>query len=137
MKHMFAAGFLLLAVVSAGAAHAQTRATQTERLDRFMKYAGEPINEFQFWSMYKWELVGPLKVVVWPTINDAYLLTVDEPCPGLEWAKGIGVTSKQTHFVSRRFDYVTYGNGRCKINEIRPLDYKQMIKDGPEKEAGG
>jgi hypothetical protein len=135
MKHVLTASLLLLAVVSA--AQAQTRATQTERLDRFMKYAGEPINEFQFWSMYKWELVGPLKVVVWPTINDAYLLTVDEPCPGLEWAKGIGVTSKQTHFVSSRFDYVTYGNGRCKINEIRPLDYKQMIKDGPENETGG
>jgi len=27
---------------------------------------------------------------------------------------------------------VTYGNGRCQIMEIRPIDYKQMLKDGPD-----
>ncbi|MGH8173543.1 MAG: DUF6491 family protein [Rhodanobacteraceae bacterium] len=133
MKRILAA--TLLSVGLAGAltpqAHAQTRATQAERLERFMKYVGAPISEFQFWSMYKFELVGPLKVVVWSAINDAYLLTVDDPCPGLEWARGIGVTSKQSRFVSSRFDYVTYGSGsRCKINEILPINYRRMIADG-------
>jgi hypothetical protein len=130
----------LLAVL-AGAAlcvsstDAQTRKTQQENLERFEKYLGEPVEQFQFWSLYKWQLVGPNKVVVWPTINDAYLLTVDDPCPGLEWANGIGVTSKQRHLVSRKFDYVTYGKGRCQINEIRPIDYKTMLKDGPDAKA--
>ena len=65
-------------------------------------------------------------------INDAYLVTVAKPCPGLEFARGIGVTSKQRRIVSRKFDYVTYGNGRCQIMEIQPIDYRQMLKDGPD-----
>jgi hypothetical protein len=126
---------LALAALCMSSAQAQTRKTQQENLDRFEKYAGDPVEQFQFWSLYKWQLVGPNKVVVWPTINDAYLLTVDDPCPGLEWANGIGVTSKQRHLVSRKFDYVTYGKGRCQISEIRPIDYKTMLKDGPDEKA--
>jgi Family of unknown function (DUF6491) len=120
-------------VVALGA-QAQTREVQKENLERFEKYAGAPVDEFRFFApLYKWQLVGPEKVVVWPTINQAYLITVAEPCPKLEWAKGIGVTSKQQHTVSSKFDYVTYGGGRCQITEIRPIDYKQMLKDGPDK----
>jgi uncharacterized protein DUF6491 len=122
-------------LVASSAALAQTRETQQENLDRFEKYAGAPIDEFEFWSLYKWQLVGPEKVVVWSTINDAYLVSVASPCPGLEWARGIGVTSKQRHIVSRKFDYVTYGKGRCQITDIRPIDYKQMLKDGPDAKA--
>ena len=131
MRKVFAAVALAGALV-APAAHAQTRATQQENLERFEKYAGAPVDEFDFWSLYKWQLVGPEKVVVWSTINDAYLITVAKPCAGLEFARGIGVTSKQRRIVSRKFDYVTFGNGRCQIAEIRPIDYRQMLKDGPD-----
>lgn len=127
------AACVALAMLSIASAGAQTRKTQQENLERFEKYAGAPIDQFEFWSLYKWQLVGPEKVVVWPTINDAYLLTVDSPCPGLEWAKTIGVTSKQRHIVSSKFDYVTYGRGQCQISEIRPIEYKAMMKDGPDK----
>ena len=127
------AACVALAMLSIASAGAQTRKTQQENLERFEKYAGAPIDQFEFWSLYKWQLVGPEKVVVWPTINDAYLLTVDSPCPGLEWAKTIGVTSKQRHIVSSKFDYVTYGRGQCQISEIRPIEYKKMLKDGPDK----
>lgn len=126
---------LLVAVLCAAGAHAQTRQVQQENLERFEKYAGAPVEQFQFWSLYKWQLVGPEKVVVWSTINDAYLISVDDPCPGLEWSRAIGVTSKQHHIVSRKFDYVTYGKGRCAIKEIRPIDYRTMLKDGPDAKA--
>ncbi len=131
----FIAAIVLAGVVAAPAAVAQTRATQQKNLERFEKYAGAPIDAFDFWSLYKFQLVGPEKVVVWSTINDAYLITVAKPCSGLEFARGIGVTSKQRHVVSRKFDYVTYGNGRCQIAEIRPIDYRQMLKDGPDQNA--
>jgi hypothetical protein len=134
MKAGFVAASLLgLALVAV--AGAQTRKTQQENLARFEKYAGAPIDEFEFWSLYKWQLVGPEKAIVWPSVNQAYLLTVESPCPGLEWANAIGVTSKQRHIVSRKFDYVTYGKGQCQISEIRPIDYKQMLKDGPDSAA--
>ena len=123
---------IVLALCAAGAS-AQTRETQAEHLQRFEKYAGAPVDEFEFWSLYKWELVGPEKVVIWPTINQAYLVSVHAPCPGLEFARGIGVTSQQRHIVSAKFDYVTYGRGQqCAISEIKPIDYKTMLKDGPD-----
>jgi hypothetical protein len=131
MRNVLAA-IVLACVVAAPAAIAQSRATQQKNLERFEKYAGAPIDEFDFWSLYKYQLVGPEKVIVWSTINDAYLISVAKPCVGLEFASGIGVTSKQRRVVSRKFDYVTYGNGRCQITEIRPIDYRQMLKDGPD-----
>ena len=134
MMTKLAAGVILAALSIAGAS-AQTRQTQQENLERFEKYAGAPVDQFEFWSLYKWQLVGPEKVVVWSTVSDAYLIAVASPCPGLEWAHGIGVTSKQRHLVSRKFDDVTYGNGRCQITQIRPIDYKRMLKDGPDEKA--
>jgi hypothetical protein len=131
MRKAFAA-LALAGVLAAPVALAQTRATQQQNLERFEKYAGAPIDEFDFWSLYKWQLVGPEKVIVWSTINDAYLVTVAKPCAGLEFARGIGVTSKQRHIVSAKFDEVTYGKGRCPIAQIRPVDYRQMLKDGPD-----
>lgn len=134
MKKKLVSAFVLAALCVSGT-QAQTRKTQQENLERFEKYAGAPVDQFQFWSLYKWQLVGPTKVVVWPTINEAYLLTVNEPCPGLEWANTIGVTSKEGHLVSSKFDFVTYGKGQCQISEIRPIDYKTMLKDGPDAKA--
>lgn len=135
MKHAVSKTLLALAALAAAVppAFAQTRATQAERLARYMRYAGAPVDQFEFWQLDHYELVGPLKVVVFPTINTAYLLTVADPCPGLEWSNGIGVTSQESHYVTRRLDDVTDGSGlRCEIEEIQPIDYKQMLKDGPD-----
>ncbi|HJT98251.1 MAG TPA: DUF6491 family protein [Rhodanobacteraceae bacterium] len=123
---------LLLALAGIALAHADTRETQQRNLERFERYAGAPVGEFDFWSLYKFQVVGPENVVVWSTIKDAYLLSVDSPCPRLEFANAIGVTSQQRHVVSSKFDYVTFGHDRCKIREIRPIDYQQMLKDGPD-----
>ena len=131
MKTRLVAG-TLLAMLSIASAGAQTRKTQAQDLERYEKYADPAVDEFDFWSLYKWKLVGPEKVIVWSTVNDAYLITVDKPCPGLEWARAIGVTSKQKRIVSRKFDFVTYGKGQCHISEIRPIDYKRMIDEGED-----
>jgi hypothetical protein len=127
------AALSVLLALSIASAHADTRKTQAENLARFEKYAGAPVDQFEFWSLYKWQLVGPEKVVVWSTINDAFLVTVESPCPGLEWANSIAVTSKESHMVSTRFDFVKYDKGQCEISEIRPVDYKRMLADGPGK----
>jgi len=119
----------LLLACAAGVAHADTRETQRMHLDEYAPYLQAPVDEFPFWSLYKWQLVAPDKVVVWSTINDAYLVTVAEPCAGLEWARDIGVISQQPHRISRRFDYVTFGRERCHIEEIRPIDSARMRQD--------
>ncbi len=116
-------------VLALGVAHADTRATQQENLDKYTPYLEAPVEDFRFWSLYKWQLVGPQKVVVWSTVKDAYLLTVEKPCPKLEWADGIGLTSQQSHRISRRFDFVTLKNDRCRIEKIEPIDTVRMNEE--------
>jgi hypothetical protein len=135
MKRSLSFLLLVLAVLGATFAQAQTRETQQRNLERYLQFAGAPVEEFPFWSLYQWELVGPDKVVVWSTIKNAYLLTVTQPCARLEWARAIGVTSNQRHMVSRTFDFVTADGDRCKISEIRPIDYTGMQKQAREDKA--
>lgn len=119
--------------VAAAAAHADTRETQRRNLERYTPYLQDPVDAFPFWRLHKWQLVGPLEVVVWSTIKDAYLVQVRAPCPRLEWARSIAVTSKQSHQVSARFDEVRAGGDHCPIEEIRPIDLARMATKGGRK----
>ena len=135
MKYGLSFFMLVLMALGATCVQAQTRETQQRNLERYLPFTGAPIDEFSFWSLYQWELVGPDKVVVWSTVKNAYLLTVMQPCSKLEWARAIGVTSNQRHVVSRTFDFVTVDGERCKIAQIRPIDYAAMRKQAREDKA--
>jgi len=110
-------------------AHADTPETQQRNLDRYTPYLQAPVDQFQYWSLYKWQLVGAEKIVVWTTVKDAYLLTVEQPCAKLQWANGITLSTQQSRFVSRRLDYVNADGDRCRIIQIQPLDYARLLKD--------
>jgi Family of unknown function (DUF6491) len=114
---------------------ADTHEHQMDELARFKQYAGSPVDEFKMVDVFQTQIVGDKNVVVWPAINAAYLITVDKPCLKLEWAKGFGVTQKMTMKVTKAFDFITFENQRCKIIEIRPVDYKAMLKEDKEKKA--
>ena len=126
-------GLFMGGLLAAGVAHADTRATQQKNLEKYTPYLQAPVDDFTFWSLYKWQLVGPEKVVVWSTLKNAYLLTVEKPCTQLEWANGIGLTSVQSHQVTRRLDSVTAGDNSCRITKIQPIDLARMNKDAAGK----
>jgi hypothetical protein len=125
---------LCLSVIAVSAI-ADTPATEAVNLARVEKYAGAPVEGFTMWSMYKWQGLGPEKLAVWTKINEAYLLTVEQPCIRLQDARGIRVTSQMSHQVNRRLDFVNFGSQHCQITEIRPIDYKAMYKDGENRAA--
>jgi len=104
------------------------------RLAQYERYAGEPIDNFHFWRMENWEVLGNNKLVVRTTLRDAYLITVEKACPELEWANAIGVTSTINQ-VSTRFDSVVVRGWKCRISEIRPVRYLDMVKDEREAHA--
>ena len=128
--------FALLALLAATVASAQTREVQEKRLAEYLPYAGQPVEKFQFWDLIRYELVGEYKVIVWPRLNEAYLITVDAPCNDLEWAHSIGLTSS-VHQVHQRFDFVVAGKDKCRIKEIRPIDYKKYLADRKESKDSG
>ena len=123
-------------VLLAGAVHADTRAHEDEERARFERYAGAPIDEFPMFSLWKYQVVGPEHVVLWSTINDAYLVRVELPCNRLEWTHGLSVTQRMRQKVSRKFDYIAFADERCKIAQILPVDYQRMSKEGKGSPAG-
>ena len=126
----FAVSLSIMLTVLSGLAQADTREYEKQELARFERYAGEPIEQFPMFELWEWQVVGPTQLVVWSTIKDAYLLRVDRACNNLQWTHGLSVTQQMRQKVSQKFDFVVFRNERCKIIEIRPIDYQAMRKDG-------
>jgi hypothetical protein len=105
-----------------------------KRLGEVERHAGGPIEQFHFWEMDRWESLGPAAIAVWTNPNEAYLITVRPPCPGLDFAGAVGVTSTGRR-VSRNFDFVTFEHQRCRIAAIRPIDMKGLKAERRENAA--
>ncbi len=93
----------------------------------YTEYAGEPVKSFYMNDFDGWTAVSKDQLVVWSGINKAYLLKVTGYCPDLQFANAIAVTS--TANTVDKFEKVIVGRDRCFINEIRPIDTKQMKAD--------
>ena len=93
----------------------------------YTEYAGEPVKSFYMGNYDGWSAVSKDQLVVWSGINKAYLLTITGYCPDLQFANTIAVTS--TANTVDKFEKVIVGRDRCFINEIRPIDTKQMKAD--------
>jgi len=93
----------------------------------YTDYAGEPVKSFYMSHFDGWTVVSKDQLVVWTDINKAYLIHVKGYCPDLQFANAIAVTS--TGSTVDKFEKVIVGKDQCFINEIRPLDTKQMKED--------
>ena len=93
----------------------------------YTDYAGEPVKSFYMANFDGWTVISKDQLVIWSGMNKAYLLTVTGYCPDLQHVNAIAVTS--TGNTVDRFEKVIVGKDRCFINEIRPLDTKQMKED--------
>jgi hypothetical protein len=93
----------------------------------YTEYAGEPVKSFYMSNFDGWSAVSKDQLVVWTGLNKAYLLKIEGYCPDLQFANAIAVTS--TANTVDKFEKVLVGRDRCLINEIRPLDVKQMKED--------
>ena len=117
-----AVAMVLLTAACAGRSQELSQ-RQADSFERYRQFAGEPVKDFHFWNLDRWEVLGPLDLVVWTNTVDAYLLHVSRPCTGLEFAQAIGVSSTQNR-VYTRFDSVSFEMQKCRIAEIRPVDGK-------------
>ena len=129
----------LLAAALGAACTTSPRQRDDAARAQFEQYAGAPIGSFTYLGRYYgWRFLGRNTLVIWTTINDAYLITVRDPCIDLPFAGAIGLTST-AHTVDRTFDWVLVNrssspNGRCHIDTIRKVDYlrmKQELHVGP------
>jgi hypothetical protein len=116
---------LAFALVQSACAGVGPREREARKLEQVMRYAGDPVDSFRFWEIDSREMLGPEYFAVWTKINEAWLIKVDKPCWGLEFAHGVGLTSTQ-HRVHRKFDMVLVEDQRCRIDEIRPIDARKL-----------
>jgi hypothetical protein len=146
MKTFPAIASLLLA--AATAACASTGMSDADKLASYRAHAGAPVRSFQYFGQINgWTSLGDSAVAVWTKPSEAWLLELSGPCPDLEFAPAISVTS-QFNRVSAKFDKVIpRGSGSmtipCQISEIRPLDVKAIkqaektARDQPAEESDG
>jgi Family of unknown function (DUF6491) len=127
------AALLVLAACSSGP---QQKTSQDLALQRYMAYAGPPIQSF-WWPgrFYSWEPLGKDRLLVLTTASDAYLLKIWPPCDLRSVVTTIGLTTTSS-YVYAHLDSVTMnsagtgpGRWRCPIEEIRKVDYRRMRAD--------
>ncbi len=120
-------GFILFALLttSLAACASSPRERLASRLVEYEAVAGEPVAGFNFFTLQRFELLGPQTIAVWTRVNKVFLIDVHRPCPGLEFAGGIGVSSSQNR-VSTKFDAVQFNRERCQIKQIRPVDSRAL-----------
>lgn len=124
-----------IAVSTAGCSGIPRRDRDKEQLDRYLQYAGAPIDQITYLGHSDgWYAVSPTQLVFWTNINDAYLITVRSPCENLQFSQRIAVT-QTVNTISARFDAVLVRGWRCQISEIRPIDYLRMKRDLREEHA--
>jgi len=94
----------------------------------YREYAGEPVKSFDLRNYDGgWSAVSKDQLVVWSGINQAYLIKVAGYCPDLQFANAIAVTN--TAGTVDKFEKIIVGRDKCLIEEIRPVDTKQMKED--------
>ena len=111
------------------------RSSSDRLLTRYEPFVGEPIDRFTAFRPDSWQPISRTQLVVWTSINDAYLLTVDNTCPELNFAQKIGVTSTGSSI--SKFDSVIVRDQRCRIEQIQPIDVERMKADRRAAEARG
>lgn len=127
MKRLIAVAVLGLALVACATSG---RLSSAQKLELYRAHAGPPQSDMQFYgSLNGWTALGDTALAVWTRPNQAYLLELTGPCPDLDYAVAIGLTSRMSR-VSARFDKVLVhdpsGGPRlpCFIASIQPLDVK-------------
>jgi Family of unknown function (DUF6491) len=129
MNHFPRSLAVALTVLLAACAGTSQRAKDQELPQQYLKYAGAPVDHFNYLGRYDdWRALSDTQLVVWTSLNNAYLLTVREPCINLQFTQRIGLTST-AGTVSNRLDSVLVDRDPCQITEIRPIDYKKMRAD--------
>jgi len=95
MKILFA---LVFAVLLANLARALAKDAHAA-LDKYLPYAGEPVDRFQFTQLQKWVLLDEYRIVVWPRLNQAFLLRVWEGLDVADTARAMACSegSVKTH----------------------------------------
>jgi Family of unknown function (DUF6491) len=126
---------LVAAALAAGcASQGGLEKSKGERvLSKYEPYVGEPVKSFTAFRQHSWQPVSRTQLILWTTINDAYLLTVANSCPDMMFANAVSVSSSGSAIST--FDFVTVRGNRCPIQQIEPIDVRAWRRDRDANQA--
>ena len=131
MTAVILAAFLVSACATTGGGIERSKGEQL--LSKYEPYVGEPVDSITAFRTDSWQPISRTQLVLWTTVNDAYLLTVWDTCRDLPFVQTVGVTSTSSSI--SRFDSVIVRNDRCPIVQIQPIDVRQMRADRNDRTA--
>jgi len=111
----------------AGCSGTPPKERRAQSLAEYQKFADPAVNNFPYFRLESWEVLGRDKLVIWTSARNAYLLTVDGGCPDLEWAQVISLTSNANQ-ISKNFDAVIVRGLKCQIRQIEPIRYDELLE---------
>lgn len=128
-------GILLAAMMAAACATGSglERSKGDQILERYDGYIGEPIRGFTAFRQQSWQPVSRNQLILWTSINDAYLLTIAGSCPDLMFTNAVSVSSTASEIST--LEQVIVRGDRCPIQKIQPIDVRQWRKDRDAREA--
>lgn len=130
---------LAAGLLAAGAAMAQDVDAE-QRLARYQQVAGEPVLSFRlFGALNHWEALDHSHVVVWARPNEAWMLTLDAPCPDLSKARAIELGDAGGRVLARSSVVTVIGDVAslpCRVESIQPLDAR-ALKELDDQDADG
>ncbi len=122
-------GVALVLALGACVSSREFRERQDANLAQFEAHAGQPVEQIRtFMGIDRWQALAPDKVVIWTSVNRAWLLTLRAPCSGLEFQQSIGISSTN-NIIDRRFDKIYFENQVCFFSQIQPVDYKALKQE--------
>lgn len=117
--------WLLIGFALASCASSGPRERDEAALTRYRAHAGEPVSSFHLRLMREWASLGRTHLAVYTGVNEAWLIEVEQPCQGLDFARAVQLSSSGSR-VYAKFDTVRFDEQVCRIREIRPVDVRAM-----------
>lgn len=129
-RSMLVAGLSLVLAACQGPGAAGDRegaASLEQALERLQVTLGEEVENVPNFRLNGWARIDTTHLMVTAGLHDHYLLTLLQPCFGLDYAFRIAIESRS--FMLTRFDDVMVsgmhdGLERCRIERIHRLDDK-------------
>jgi hypothetical protein len=122
------ASFLLATATLAGPAK-----NETSSLEYYTRFASDPVPSFLLRDFRNWELLDGEHVLVHSTHREAWLISVQRPCRGLNEAWHVEVGQKGSR-VYANSDAVRFDTGSCRIDQIRRVDLALARQSAPSEE---
>lgn len=96
-------------------------------IQAYQKAAESAVTTMPATTLVDWQALDAHTVAVWTANDKPWLVDVGASCQGLMDASAIRFTSHDNR-ITAGTDELKLGNTSCKVETIRPVDYKQVAQ---------